>query len=84
MSEKSLSVKQAIRERRSIKLFNGEPVNKEEVLAIFEEAKWAPNHGNRRINFRDIKISCRKRRLFLHGRRTRNYFTRRFWLFTSY
>lgn len=47
MSEKSLSVKQAIRERRSIKLFNGEPVNKEEVLAIFEEAKWAPNHGNR-------------------------------------
>lgn len=43
----TLSVKQAILERRSIKKFNGQPVEKQAVLEILDDAKWAPNHGNR-------------------------------------
>lgn len=42
-----LTVKEVIRNRRSIKLFNGKPVSKEALLTIFDDAKWAPNHGNR-------------------------------------
>lgn len=47
MSEQSLSVREAILQRRSIKLFNGQPVDVQDILAIFDDAKWAPNHGNR-------------------------------------
>lgn len=47
MSEQSLSVKEAILQRRSIKLFNGQPVDSQDILEIFDSAKWAPNHGNR-------------------------------------
>ena len=47
MNEQSLSVKEAILQRRSIKKFNGQPVEKEDLLKIIEDATWAPNHGNR-------------------------------------
>ncbi|MBQ0138094.1 MAG: nitroreductase [Kurthia sp.] len=47
MNSQSLSVRDAILQRRSIKLFNGQPVDTQDILAIFEDAKWAPNHGNR-------------------------------------
>lgn len=43
----TLSVREAITSRRSIKKFNGQPVAKEDVLAILDDAKWAPNHGTR-------------------------------------
>lgn len=47
MNSQSLTVKTAIRERRSIKLFNGQPVDPQDLLEVFDDAKWAPNHGNR-------------------------------------
>lgn len=40
----SLTVRDAIIQRRSIKLFNGQPVDREELLSIMEDAVWAPNH----------------------------------------
>lgn len=43
----TLSVREAIVQRRSIKKFNGQPVAKEDVVAILDDAKWAPNHGTR-------------------------------------
>lgn len=45
--EMTLSVKDAILQRRSIKKFNGTLVEKEAVLEILDDAKWAPNHGSR-------------------------------------
>jgi len=47
MSEQILSVREAIINRRSIKKFNGKTVNREELMSIIDDAKWAPNHGNR-------------------------------------
>lgn len=47
MGTQSLLVKEAILQRRSIKLFNGQPVDVEDLVEIFDDAKWAPNHGNR-------------------------------------
>ena len=47
MHEQSLSVREAITGRRSIKLFNGQPVDREDLLNIIDDAVWAPNHGNR-------------------------------------
>lgn len=47
MNEQSLSVTEAIRGRRSIKLFNGQPVDREDLMEIIDDAVWAPNHGNR-------------------------------------
>ena len=47
MHEQSLSVREAIIGRRSIKLFNGQPVDREDLLNIIDDAVWAPNHGNR-------------------------------------
>lgn len=47
MSEQGLTVKDAIIQRRSIKKFNGQPVNREDILEIIDNAVWAPNHGNR-------------------------------------
>ena len=44
MNEQSLTVKDAIIQRRSIKLFNGQPVDREKLLSIMEDALWAPNH----------------------------------------
>ena len=47
MHEQSLSVREAIIGRRSIKLFNGQPVDREDLLNIIDDAVWAPYHGNR-------------------------------------
>ena len=47
MKEQSLSVREAVIGRRSIKLFNGQPVEREDLMAIIDDAVWAPNHGNR-------------------------------------
>lgn len=47
MSEQSLSVKEAIIGRRSIKKFNGQPVDREDLMNIIDDAVWAPNHKNR-------------------------------------
>ncbi|MFJ7825641.1 nitroreductase [Psychrobacillus sp. NPDC096623] len=40
----SLTVRDAIIQRRSIKLFNGQPVEREILLSILDDAVWAPNH----------------------------------------
>lgn len=42
--EQSLTVRDAIIQRRSIKLFNGQPVDREMLLSILDDAVWAPNH----------------------------------------
>lgn len=47
MLTSSISVRDAILQRRSIKKFNGKQVAKEDVLAVLADAVWAPNHGNR-------------------------------------
>lgn len=47
MKEQALSVRDAIITRRSIKNFNGQPVDPENIAEILEDAVWAPNHGNR-------------------------------------
>ncbi|BAQ09822.1 nitroreductase [Bacillus sp. OxB-1] len=47
MNQQTLSIREAIRTRRSIKNFNGQPVDQEDIEAILEDAVWAPNHGNR-------------------------------------
>ncbi|SOC43283.1 nitroreductase family protein [Ureibacillus acetophenoni] len=47
MSEQSLSIRKAIVERRSIKKFNGQPVEREKLMQIIDDAVWAPNHKNR-------------------------------------
>ena len=39
----TVSVKQAILERRSIKKFNGQPVEKQAVLQILDDAKCSQN-----------------------------------------
>jgi len=40
----SLTVRDAIIQRRSIKLFNGQPVERDILLSILDDAVWAPNH----------------------------------------
>lgn len=47
MSEQSLSIKEAIVTRRSIKKFNGQPVEQEDLMEIIDDAVYAPNHQNR-------------------------------------
>ncbi|MCG3087084.1 nitroreductase family protein [Sporosarcina cyprini] len=47
MNEQALSVRDAIVNRRSVKNFNGQPVDVDDILAVLEDARWAPNHGNR-------------------------------------
>ncbi len=47
MNEQSLSIRDAILQRRSIKNFNGQPVERETLISVLDDAKWAPNHGNR-------------------------------------
>lgn len=64
MNTQSLSVREAITSRRSIKLFNGQPVDREELLAIIDDAVWAPNHGNREP-WR-VVIACGKEIFALH------------------
>lgn len=47
MNNQALSVREAIISRRSIKNFNGQPVDAEKVMSILQDALWAPNHGHR-------------------------------------
>lgn len=47
MNQQSLSVREAIIGRRTIKKFNGQPVNREDLMNIIDDAVWAPNHKNR-------------------------------------
>ncbi|MFC4410764.1 nitroreductase [Chungangia koreensis] len=47
MIEQALSVREAIVQRRSIKLFNRQPVDRDDLMEILNEAAWAPNHKNR-------------------------------------
>ena len=47
MNEQSLSVREAIIQRRSVKVFNGQPVERDTLMSIMEDARWAPNHGTR-------------------------------------
>lgn len=47
MIEQALSVREAIVQRRSIKLFNRQPVDRDDLMEILSEASWAPNHKNR-------------------------------------
>lgn len=47
MNEQALSVRDAIVTRRSIKNFNGQPIEPEIIPEIIEDAVMAPNHGNR-------------------------------------
>lgn len=44
MMDQSLTVREAIIQRRSIKVFNGQPVEREALLSIIDDAVWAPNH----------------------------------------
>ena len=47
MHEQALSVREAIIGRRSVKNFNGQPVDLENINSILEDARWAPTHGLR-------------------------------------
>ena len=47
MNEQALSVRDAIVNRRSVKNFNGQPVDLDDIVAVLDDARWAPNHGNR-------------------------------------
>lgn len=47
MTEQLLPVREAIIQRRSIKLFNGERVDRDTLVSIMEDALWAPNHQMR-------------------------------------
>lgn len=47
MNEQALSVRDAIINRRSVKSFNGQPVDLDDINMILEDARWAPNHGLR-------------------------------------
>nr|WP_106782502.1 nitroreductase [Lysinibacillus timonensis] len=64
MNEQSLSVREAIIGRRSIKKFNGQPVDREDLLQIIDDAVWAPNHQHREP-WR-LVIACGKELLELH------------------
>lgn len=59
-----LTVKEAIIQRRSIKKFNGQPVDCQDLMEIIDDAVWAPNHGNREP-WR-IVMACGKELFALH------------------
>lgn len=64
VNEEMLTVREAIIQRRSIKKFNGQPVDREDLLEIINDAVWAPNHGNREP-WR-IVMACGKELFALH------------------
>jgi nitroreductase len=64
MIGQSLTVRDAIIQRRSIKQFNGQPVERETLLAILEDAIWAPNHQLRQP-WRFV-IACGKEQVELY------------------
>jgi nitroreductase len=43
-------VLEAIRTRRMARILTGEPVQRAQVEAVLEAARWAPNAGNRRLH----------------------------------
>jgi len=47
LNSQSLSVREAILERRSVGVFNKQPVDAQDILDILNDAVWAPNHKNR-------------------------------------
>ena len=65
MSDTMLSVRDAIVQRRSIKKFNGQPVDREDMMMIIEDAVWAPTHGNRQP-WR-LVVACGKEIFALHN-----------------
>lgn len=64
MHDQSLTVKEAIITRRSIKKFNGQPVDRVDLMAILDDAVWAPNHQNREP-WRFV-VACGKELFQLH------------------
>ncbi|MFF2753278.1 nitroreductase [Psychrobacillus sp. NPDC058041] len=64
MIGQSLTVRDAIVQRRSIKQFNGQPVERETLLAILEDGIWAPNHQLRQP-WRFV-IACGKEQVELY------------------
>ena len=47
--EKTMNVLEAIRERRSIRCYQDEPVKTEDVKTLLEAAIWAPNAMNAQV-----------------------------------
>jgi len=41
-----MDIENAVRERRSIRMFKPDPVPKEIIGQILEEARWSPSWGN--------------------------------------
>ncbi|GGA22075.1 nitroreductase family protein [Psychrobacillus lasiicapitis] len=64
MMQQSLTIRDAIIQRRSIKAFNGQPVEKDTLLSIMEDSTWAPNHQNRQP-WRFV-VACEKELLDLY------------------
>lgn len=64
MNEEILSIRESIIQRRSIKIFNGQPVDREDLMRIIDDAVWAPNHGNRQP-WR-LVVACGKELFNLH------------------
>lgn len=64
MNEEILSIRESIIQRRSIKIFNGQPVDREDLMKIIDDAVWAPNHGNRQP-WR-LVVACGKELFNLH------------------
>ncbi|MBB5148006.1 MULTISPECIES: nitroreductase family protein [Ureibacillus] len=64
MNEQALTVREAIIGRRSIKKFNGQPVDRADLLQIIDDAVWAPNHQNREP-WR-LVVACGKELFQLH------------------
>jgi len=64
MNEQALTVREAIVGRRSIKKFNGQPVDRADLLQIIDDAVWAPNHQNREP-WR-LVVACGKELFKLH------------------
>lgn len=64
MNEEILSIRESIIQRRSIKIFNGQPVDREDLMRIIDDAVWAPNHGNRQP-WR-LVVACGKELVNLH------------------
>ncbi|WP_078989654.1 nitroreductase family protein [Priestia flexa] len=40
----SASIRDVIRERRTIRTFNNDPIEKEAIIQLLDDASWAPNH----------------------------------------
>lgn len=45
--DQQLSISDVIRERRTIRSFKDDPISKELILELLNDAVWAPNHGHR-------------------------------------